>query len=84
MDGPALKFSYDESMKTSMTTHNLFTRARKKVAALGKSIHHLVRISLRKLGGSDAEQWIAEFERLSGSGHSNGRRFDRNEIHRRR
>jgi len=67
---------------TSMST-NLFTRVRKTVAALGKVVDHLIRISSRKLSDGDAEQWIAEFERLSGSGHSGGSRFDRNETHQR-
>lgn len=57
---------------------------RKKIAALGKSIYHRLRTSSRKSGGLDVEQWIEEFERLSGQGHSNGWRFDREQIHRRR
>ena len=72
-------------MKTGMPIQSLFTRTRKKVAALCKSINHLIRSSVRKASdGDNAEQWIAEFERLSGSGHSDGWRFDRDEIHRRR
>jgi len=79
------KFTYDKPMKTSMPIHILFTRARKKAAALAKSINHLIRSSVRKLsGGNDAEQSIEEFNRLSGSGHSDGWRFDRNQIHQRR
>ena len=81
---PVFKFTYDKPMNTSMLIDNLFARARKKVAAFGKSINHPIRIPLRKLSGGDAEQRIAEFERLSGSGHSDGWRFDRNQIHRRR
>jgi hypothetical protein len=82
---PGFKFAYDEPMKTSMPIQNLFTRTRKKVAALCKSVNHLIRSSVRKPSdGDNAEQWIAEFERLSGSGHSDGWRFDRDEIHRRR
>jgi hypothetical protein len=72
-------------MKTSMPIQSLFTRTREKVAALCKRINHLIRISVQKPSdGDSAEQWIAEFERLSGSGHSDGWRFDRDEIHRRR
>jgi hypothetical protein len=67
-----------------MPIPDLFTRSRKKVAALGEGISRLIRIPLRKLSDGDAEQSIAEFERLSGSGHSDGWRFDRNEIHQRR
>jgi hypothetical protein len=72
-------------MKTSMPIQSLFARTRRKVAALCKRINHLIRISVRKPSdGDSAEQWIAEFERLSGSGHSDGWRFDRDELHRRR
>ncbi len=63
---------------------NLLMRAIKKVSVLGKAVSHLLRISLRNRSGGDAEQWVAEFENLSGSGHSDGWRFDRDEIHRRR
>jgi hypothetical protein len=59
-------------------------RARKKAEALGKSLNQLVRDYLQTLaGGGDAERSIAEFERLTGGGHSRGWRFDRNEIHER-
>jgi hypothetical protein len=72
-------------MKTSMPIQSLFRYARKKAAALGKSINHLIRSSVPKPSdGDNVEKWIAEFERLSGSGHSDGWRFDRDEIHRRR
>jgi hypothetical protein len=67
-----------------MPIPNLFTRSHKKVVALGKGINRLIRSSLRKLSDGDAEPSIAEFERLSGSGHSDGWRFDRDEIHERR
>jgi hypothetical protein len=71
-------------MKTSMPTQKLFTRAGEKVTALGRRLRRLIRGSVRKLiGGDDAGQWIEEFNRLSGSGHSDGWRFDRNEIHQR-
>jgi len=71
-------------MKTSMPIQILFTRTRKKVAVLCKSINHLIGSSVRKPSdGDNAEKWIAEFERLSGSGHSDGWRFDRDENHRR-
>jgi len=59
-------------------------RARKKAEALGKSLNQLIRDYLQKLaGGDDAERSIEEFERLSGGGHSQGWRFDRDEIHER-
>jgi hypothetical protein len=59
-------------------------RARKRAEALGKSLNQLIRDYLQKLaGGDDPERTIEEFERLSGGGHSQGWRFDRNEIHER-
>lgn len=67
-----------------MPTLNLLMRALKKVTALGKAVGHLLRISLRNRSRVDSERWVAEFENLSGSGHSDGWRFDRDEIHRRR
>ena len=78
------KFTYDKPMGISMPTQKLFTRVREKATALGGSLKRLIRDSVRKLvGGDDAEQWIEEFNRLSGGGHSDGCRFDRNEIHQR-
>ncbi|MGD0366077.1 MAG: DUF6364 family protein [Acidobacteriaceae bacterium] len=57
-------------------------RARKKADALGKSLNQLVRDYLETLAGNgDPARSIDEFRRLSGSGHSRGWRFDRNEIH---
>ena len=59
-------------------------RARKKAAALGKSLNQLVREYLQGLaGGDDAERSIKEFEQLSGRGDSRGWRFNRIEIHER-
>lgn len=58
--------------------------ARKKAEALGKSLNQLVRDYLEELAGNgDAERSVDEFRRLSGSGNSGGRRFDRNELHER-
>jgi len=75
---------YDEPMKTTMPIiNNGFSRLRKRGSALVKALNRLIR-NLRKRAGADAEQWIEEFERLSGSGHSGGWRFDRNEVHHRR
>ena len=62
----------------------LAARARKKADALGKSLNQLIHDYLQKLAGDDPERWIEEFERLSGRGHSQGSRFDRNEVHERR
>ncbi len=59
-------------------------RARKKAEALGKSLNQLIREYLQHLSnGSNPDQSIEEFRRLSGKGNSRGWRFDRNEIHER-
>jgi len=59
-------------------------RARKKAAVLGKSLNQLIREYLQGLaGGDDADRSIEEFNQLSGSGHSRGWRFNRDEIHER-
>ena len=60
----------------------IVTRARKRAAALGKSLNQLIRDYLQTVaGGDDPERSIEEFKRLSGRGNSRGWRFDRNEIH---
>ena len=62
----------------------LVAKARKKAAALGKSLNQLIRDYLQRLaGGDDPERSIQEFKRLSGGGHSRGWRFNRDEIHER-
>ena len=62
----------------------LVARARKKAAALGKSLNQLIRDYLERLaGGDDPERVIQEFKRLSGRGHSRGWHFNRDEIHER-
>jgi len=59
-------------------------RARKRAAALGKSLNQLIHDYLQKLaGGDDPEPSIEEFERLSGTGDSHGQRFNRDETHER-
>jgi len=75
-----------EPMETGMHIRDVCTRLGSKVSTLGKSIHQLIRVSLRrqKPRSSDVEQWIAEFERLSGHGRSDGWHFDRNQSHKRR
>jgi hypothetical protein len=63
----------------------LLARARKKAEAMGKSLNQAIRDYLQKLaGGDDPERSIAEFQNLSGQGHSRGWRFDREEIHERK
>ena len=60
----------------------IVARARRKAAALGKSLNQLIRDYLQTVaGGDDPERSIEEFKRLSGRGHSRGWRFNRDEIH---
>jgi hypothetical protein len=60
----------------------LVNKARKKAEALGKSLNQLIRDYLQTVaGGDDPERSIEEFNRLSGTGHSRGWRFNRDEIH---
>lgn len=62
----------------------LVVRARRKAQALGKSLNQLIRDHLQTVaGGDDPEGSIEEFKRLSGTGHSHGWRFNRDEIHER-
>jgi len=57
-------------------------RARRKAAALGKSLNQVVRDYLERLaGGDDPERSIQELRRLSGKGASRGRRIDRDDLH---
>jgi hypothetical protein len=59
-------------------------RARKRAEAMGRSLNQVIREYLQKLaGGDDAERWIEEFERLSGTGNSHGQRFNRDQTHER-
>jgi len=59
-------------------------RARKRAEAMGTSLNQVIREYLKKLAGSDdVERSIEEFERLSGGGHSQGWKFNRDEIHER-
>lgn len=59
-------------------------RARKNASAMGTSLNQLVRDYIKRLARvDDPERSIAEFERLSGTGHSNGWRFNRDELHER-
>ena len=60
-------------------------RAREKLRAMGKSLNQEIRDHLQHLAGDDdLERDLAEFERLSGLGNSNGSKFNRDEIHERR
>jgi Family of unknown function (DUF6364) len=77
--------TYTVSMNVTLSIdEQTVARARKKAEALGKSLNQLVRDYLQKLaGGDDPEKSIEEFKRLSGQGHSEGWRFNRDEIHER-
>ncbi len=69
---------------TLSVDERVIDRARRKAAALGKSLNQLIRDYLEALaGGDDPERWIKEFRRLSGTGHSRGWRFNRDDLHER-
>ena len=69
---------------TLSVDEQLVARARKKAEALGTSLNQMIRDYLQRLaGGDDPERSIAEFQSLSGQGHSSGWRFNRDEIHER-
>jgi hypothetical protein len=70
-------------MQTEMPDSNPIAWVRMSIGTLAPFVTRII-AKLRKRPGTDVEQWIEEFERLSGSGHSNGWRFDRDEIHERR
>jgi uncharacterized protein DUF6364 len=77
--------TYTVQMNVTLSVdEQVVANARKKAAAMGKSLNQLIRDYLKKLAGSDdPERSIAEFKRLSGRGHSRGWRFNRDEIHER-
>ena len=77
--------TYNVFMNVTLSIEDqLVARARKKAEALGKSLNQMIRDYLQTVaGGDDPERSIAEFNRLSGQGHSRGWRFNRDEIHER-
>jgi hypothetical protein len=59
-------------------------RARKNASAMGTSLNQLVREYIKRVACvDDPERSIAKFERLSGTGHSKGWKFNRDELHER-
>jgi hypothetical protein len=63
---------------------HLVARARKRAEAMGKSLNQFIREQLQSLAGDDdGERSIEEFRSISGGGHSNGWKFNRDEIHER-
>ena len=59
-------------------------RARKNASAMGTSLNQMVREYIKRVACvDDPERSIAKFERLSGTGHSNGWKFNRDELHER-
>lgn len=60
------------------------TEARKVAATMGKSLNQLVREELERLTRqTQRTQDLEELNALSGRGHSNGWRFNRDELHER-
>jgi hypothetical protein len=71
-----ITFSIDEQ---------IVARAREKLRVVGKTLNQEIREHLQHLAGDeDIEHQIAEFERLSGQGDSQGWKFNREEIYERR
>jgi hypothetical protein len=64
----------------------LVERARAKLRATGKTVNQEIREHLQHIAGDDEQlQRDLEFlERTSGLGHSNGWKFNRDELHERR
>jgi hypothetical protein len=77
--------TYSVFMNVTFTVDDqVVAGARKKAEVLGKSLNQLIREYLQGLAGADnPERSIEEFERLSGTGHSRGWRFNRDELHER-
>lgn len=62
----------------------LLVKARKRANAMGKNLNQMIRDYLQAVAdGDEAERIIAEYNRLSGRGDSDGWRFNRDEIHER-
>ena len=61
---------------------NCFAQVREKAIGFARILARLIGKPAKRVG-NDADRSIDEFNRLSGGGHSDGRRFDRDEIHRR-
>lgn len=69
---------------TLSISEKVVERARRRAAALGKSLNQLIRDYLEGLAGEDdPERSMQEFKRLSGRGDSRGWRFNRDELHER-
>ena len=71
---------------TLSVDERLVRRARKKAAAMGKTLNQVVRECFERLPGSDdAERDVAELRRLSREGRRQARRwrFNRDELHER-
>ncbi len=73
-------------MKITLSVdEQIVARAREKARAMGKSLNQEIRDHLQHLsGGDNLERDLEEFERLSGLGDSQGWKFNRDEIHKRR
>jgi FtsZ-binding cell division protein ZapB len=80
--------TYTVSMNITLSIdEQTIARAREKLRSVGKSVNEEIREHLRHIAGenrSDDKQWIEELRSLSGKGHSQGWRFNRDEIYERR
>ena len=64
----------------------LVERAREKLSATGRTINQEIREHLQHIAGDDEqlERDLEYLERTSGLGHSNGWKFNREELYERR
>ena len=61
---------------------DLLAKSRKRAGEMGTTVNQVVRDYLRNFAGEiDVEDDLAEFERLSGKGDSNGWKFNREELY---
>ena len=61
---------------------DLLAKSRMRASELGTTVNQVVRDYLRNFAGDiDVEEDLAEFERLSGKGNSNGWKFNREELY---
>lgn len=67
---------------TLSVDERVLREAREVAQSMGKSLNQVVRDYLERLAGRRSiERDLEEFRRLSGRGHSRGRKFNRDEIY---
>lgn len=74
---------YTQFMRRELEMSGRLGRARNKAATFRRNLGEMIRRLVAIVAG-DPERSIDEFRQLSGGGNSQGWRFDREELHRRR